>query len=103
MAYGFPGNIRELRNIVERAIIVGGVSDEIRPEHFSFETLGDAPGQFNISFQHEPTLEEIERRYLEILVAKYAGHRGRIASVLGGSERNLYRLLEQHGFKGESP
>ena len=101
MAYGFPGNIRELRNMVERAIIVGGGSEEIRPEHFSFEALGEQPGQFSMGFQHEPTLEEIERRYLELLVAKYAGHRGQIAAILGVSERSIYRLLEKHGFKGE--
>lgn len=99
MSYGFPGNIRELRNMVERAIIVGGGSDEIRPEHFSFEALGEQPGQFSMGFQHEPTLEEIERRYLELLVAKYAGHRGQIAAILGVSERSIYRLLEKHGFK----
>ena len=101
MSYGFPGNIRELRNMVERAIIVGGGSDEIRPEHFSFEALGEQPGQFSMGFQHEPTLEEIERRYLELLVAKYAGHRGQIAAILGVSERSIYRLLEKHGLKGE--
>jgi two-component system NtrC family response regulator len=101
MNYGFPGNIRELRNMVERAIIVGGGSDEIRPEHFSFEALGEQPGQFSMGFQHEPTLDEIERRYLELLVAKYAGHRGQIAAILGVSERSIYRLLEKHGFKGE--
>ncbi len=101
MGYGFPGNIRELRNMVERAIIVGGGSDEIRPEHFSFEALGEQPGQFSMGFQHEPTLDEIERRYLELLVAKYAGHRGQIAAILGVSERSIYRLLEKYGFKGE--
>lgn len=101
MAYGFPGNIRELRNMVERAIIVGGGSEEIRPEHFSFEALGEQPGQFSMGFQHEPTLDEIERRYLELLVAKYAGHRGQIAAILGVSERSIYRLLEKHGFKSE--
>ncbi len=101
MGYGFPGNIRELRNMVERAIIVGGNGEEIRPEHFSFESLGEQPGQFSMGFQHEPTLDEIEHRYLELLVAKYAGHRGRIASVLGVSERNIYRMLDKHGFKGD--
>jgi two-component system NtrC family response regulator len=101
MGYSYPGNIRELRNMVERAIIVGGASDEIRPDHFSFEALGEQPGQFSMGFQHEPTLDEIERRYLELLVAKYAGHRGQIAAILGISERSIYRLLEKHGLKGE--
>ena len=101
MGYGYPGNIRELRNMVERAIIVGGANDEIRPEHFSFESLGEQAGQFSMSFQTEPSLEDIEKRYLELLIAKYAGHRGQIASVLGVSERSVYRLLEKYELKGE--
>lgn len=46
-----------------------------------------------------PTLEEIERPYVEILTRKYAGHGGRIAGILGVSERNIYRLLDRHGLK----
>lgn len=98
-AYSFPGNIRELRNMVERAVILAADSGVISTEHLAFD--GDAqhlPG-FSLHFEREPSLEDIERRYLDILVQKYSGHRGRIAQALGISERNVYRLLERHGLK----
>lgn len=99
MDYSYPGNIRELRNMVERAVILSGEAPEIRPEHFVFENEALARPGFTLSFEAEPTLEEIERQYLQILTRKYAGHRGRIAQILGISERNIYRLLDKYGLK----
>jgi DNA-binding NtrC family response regulator len=99
MEYNYPGNIRELRNLVERAVILSGDAREIRPEHFVFESDAPAQAVFQLSFDAEPTLDQIERQYLDLLNRKYAGHRGRIASVLGVSERNIYRLLGKHGLK----
>lgn len=99
MDYAYPGNIRELRNMVERAVILSGEAREIRPEHFVFENEAPARPGFTLSFETEPSLESIERHYLEILIRKYAGHRGRIAQILGISERSIYRLLERHGLK----
>ena len=97
--YSYPGNIRELRNMLERAVILSGESRSIQPEHFSFEGETDYRPGFSMSFTEDPSLEEIERAYLETLLRKHAGHRGRIATTLGISERSIYRLLEKHGFK----
>ncbi|HRH82005.1 MAG TPA: sigma-54 dependent transcriptional regulator [Thiobacillaceae bacterium] len=99
MDYAYPGNIRELRNLVERAVILSGEAREIRSEHFIFESDAPARAGFQLSFDSEPTLDQIERQYLDILNRKYTGHRGRIASALGVSERNIYRLLDKHGLK----
>jgi DNA-binding NtrC family response regulator len=97
--YNYPGNVRELRNMLERALILSGDSRLIRPGHFSFEGEPDYQPGLSLSFDQDPSLEEIERTYLEVLLRKHAGHRGRIATTLGISERNIYRLLEKHGFK----
>jgi DNA-binding NtrC family response regulator len=99
MSYNYPGNVRELRNMIERAVILSGASEEIRPEHFVLNGPVERSTQVDLHFDHDPSLEEMERRYLETLVNKYAGHRGRIAAVLGISERNIYRLLEKYGLK----
>jgi DNA-binding NtrC family response regulator len=98
-SYDYPGNVRELRNMIERAVILSGASDEIRPEHFAIDGKVGRPTEIEFSFDHEPSLNEIEKRYLEMLLAKHQGHRGQIASALGISERNVYRLLEKHGLK----
>lgn len=96
--YDWPGNVRELRNIVERAIILSGNKLKIEPEHLILPILTLLPEQptsavVTLSFDHEPTLDEIEQRYLELLLERHQGHRATVARVLGIGERTLYRLL----------
>jgi DNA-binding NtrC family response regulator len=98
-AYDWPGNVRELRNVVERAIILSRDAEEILPTHLAFGSpRGEARHDGGVAFDGEPTLEEIERQYLERLLDKYQGHRSKIARVLGVSERNVYRMIKRHGF-----
>lgn len=95
--YAWPGNIRELRNIVERAALVSGDDAEVGPEHLALPPGTTASlHRTNLSFEGEPTLEELRRTYLEALLNKYDGRRARVAEVLGISERNLYRLLRKN-------
>ena len=82
-AYDWPGNVRELRNIVERAIILSGNSHEIRPEHLAFGAPPSLPAGTSLSFDHDPSLEEIERQYLEKMLEKHSGHRAFVAKILG--------------------
>lgn len=98
IAYDWPGNIRELKNVIERAIILSGNQKQIRPEHLTFSsiTTNNAPLGVQLEYDHEPTLEEIEKTYLQTLLKKYSGHRSKIAHVLGISERHTYRLLKKH-------
>lgn len=100
--YGWPGNIRELRNVIERAIILSRDGDLITPEHLAFRPVTHSTaGQANVqlSFDSEPTLEEIERAYLAMMLERYQGHRSSIARALGISERNIYRILDRHAMK----
>ena len=48
-------------------------------------------------FPGEPTLDAIERDYLHILLKRYKGNRGKVARVLGVSERTAYRMMDRHG------
>ncbi len=99
MEYDWPGNIRELRNVVERAIILSGNSPEILPQHLTLQTAATTPGSDQRLFEQEPSLEEIERRYLEYLLDRHQGHRATVAAIMGISERNLYRLIKRHGLR----
>lgn len=97
ISYDWPGNIRELKNVVERAIIISGDNKHILTEHFAFlPSDATTPIEVTISFDHDPSLEEIERKCLENMLVKYSGHRAKVATILGVSERNLYRLLQKH-------
>jgi DNA-binding NtrC family response regulator len=98
IAYYWPGNIRELKNVVERAIILAGDKPTISPEHLTFSSSPNKrKNGFDLTFDHEPTLDEIEEYYLKRLLQKYSGHRLKVAETLGIGERHIYRLLKKHG------
>ncbi|HHB12930.1 MAG TPA: sigma-54-dependent Fis family transcriptional regulator [Chromatiales bacterium] len=100
VAYEWPGNVRELRNVVERAIILSRDSRKIRPEHIVFGTREpEHPGAVRLVFEHQPTLEEIEARYLADLLERYSGHRSKVAEVMGVSERSVYRMIRKYGLE----
>jgi DNA-binding NtrC family response regulator len=97
-AYDWPGNVRELRNVIERAIILSRDSNTIRPEHLTFGAGGGKGGvKVNVSFDHDPTLEELQAEYLRLQLSKFSGHRAKVAEVLAVSERNIYRLIRRYG------
>lgn len=96
--YEWPGNVRELKNVVERAIILSGDGTVIAPEHLGLPGPG-SPGdmsKFELRFDHEPTLDDLERQYLEILLAKHSGYRRQVAEILGIGERSVYRMIERY-------
>jgi DNA-binding NtrC family response regulator len=98
--YNWPGNARELRNVVERSILISAESPLISPQHISLPKLAeinDAKVQF--SFDHEPTLEEIRSFYLAYLLETHNGNRLEVSKALGMSERNTYRLIKKLGFE----
>lgn len=93
--YGWPGNIRELRNVVERAFLISGKSARIQPEHISLPEAGDgkAGTGITLAFGSEPTLDELRDAYVAKLVERHGGNRQELAARLGISERNVYRIL----------
>ncbi|NJO17748.1 MAG: sigma-54-dependent Fis family transcriptional regulator [Thioploca sp.] len=105
IAYDWPGNVRELKNVVERSIILASHKTQIHPEHLIFSTSNKKKKEmgFELSFDHQPTLEEIEKHYLKLLLNKYSGHRSKVAQISGVSERNIYRLIKKYGLQTTGP
>ena len=99
--YAWPGNVRELRNVVERATLLAKRGQRIEPRDLPAfpSTERDATGREDLDalLQGEPTLDEVERRYLELLLRRHGGNRRRTAEVLGISERTAYRMIERFG------
>lgn len=90
----YPGNIRELKNMVERAVIVGG-GGTLRKMDFSLtseDTTDDRAANVG-------TLDEMEKRTVEDAFRKYEGNVSKTAAVLGISRQKLYRIFEKHGIK----
>jgi len=94
MRWSFPGNIRELRNVLERAVLVCD-GDWIAPRHLP-AALRDAPprprGPWPWGADLLP-LDEVEQRYLRWARARVSS-RSELAERLGVSERTLYRKLQ---------
>jgi DNA-binding NtrC family response regulator len=91
----FPGNIRELRNILEHASLMTD-GDVIAARHLPEDCQCEAGGAgvpVTIDSDIIP-LEELERRYLQQAAARFRGDRRELAEKLGISERTLYRKLK---------
>jgi len=97
--YSFPGNIRELRNILERASLLTDTG-EILAGHLSIGCRDSGNIRSPLAERHEEILplETVEKNYLQYVLARYRGDKRSLARHLGLSERTLYRklkLLEQ--------
>ena len=94
LRYPWPGNVRELENVIERALILcdAGV---IEPEHLPLGVRLEPSFRATDEDRRLVTLEEVERRYVKRVLEECKGHRHNAASILGISERNLYRKLKE--------
>ncbi len=95
MQHDFPGNVRELRNILERALIMVD-GNTIQPQHLFLDTMksGNAEIPAAKPFEDVAPLEDLEQRYLTWAADNFQGDRKALAQRLGISERTLYRKLK---------
>lgn len=94
MQHEFPGNVRELRNILERALIMVD-GNTILPQHLYLDTMRN---ETKVKAEPRPfdviaPLENLEHRYLAWASETFQGDRKTLAERLGISERTLYRKL----------
>ena len=90
----YPGNIRELKNLVERTLLVSGkerlTADDFREQYqhpVERITTGSLQGL---------TLEEIEKQTILQTLEKYDSNLSQVATALGISRAALYRRLEKY-------
>ena len=106
MRYSWPGNIRQLINVVQNAMILAGESQRIEPRHLPPEILdaagvsasaeGDAGGDVNLG---NMSLEQLEKQAVRNALRVCGGNREQAAKMLGIGERTLYRKLKDYGLK----
>lgn len=106
--YGWPGNIRELENLMERAYIIES-SSILRPESFPKELFERSTGTFSLPADTTLTLaevrrngiEDIERKYIKELLARNRGRINDSAEEAGVSTRQLNKLMNRYGIRKE--
>ena len=90
------GNVRELRNVLERAAIV--VSDgTLRSEHLPDELRAEEPGVPERSAGVLPTLAEAEARHIARVLSHTGGQIGAAAEILGIHRNTLTRKMKEYG------
>lgn len=94
--YPWPGNIRELRNVLERALIMAPDSEQLLPAHLPLEIMNLSSAEAAVSDADQP-LEEIEKRHIARVLAHNSGNRSKAARVLGISRATLYEKLHKYG------
>ncbi len=94
LAYGWPGNVREMRNVLERALILGRRQPQVSIEHL--------PGEFRArpgvgDRRHTPlSLEDLERQHIERTLKHHIGNRTRAAVELGISRATLINKIKRY-------
>ncbi|MDH6358415.1 sigma-54 dependent transcriptional regulator [Parabacteroides sp. PF5-9] len=93
----FPGNIRELKNLVERTMLVSG-KKLLDTDDFKHQLSPDQEQHASASFTTTGlTLDEIEKQTILQALETHQGNLSHVASALGISRAALYRRLEKHG------
>ncbi len=106
--YPWPGNIRELQNLVERACILE-TSSILMPESFPAELFADEPTttpipaetRLSLADVRRGAVEEAQRRYLGEVLARNGGKINRTAEAAGITVRQLNKLMHRYGMRKE--
>lgn len=103
--YSWPGNIRELENILERACILERgewLTEQSFPADFFIDPASSAPRDApiaDLATYRQQVSNEAEKRYLLELLEVSQGHIARASEIAGVSTRQLHKLLLKHQMK----
>jgi len=87
----YSGNVRELRNVVERVVTLG-------PESV-LELAGQKDGPMDFHQTREQALKAFEKSYLSALLERHGGNASAAAREAGIARSYLYKMLDAHGLK----
>lgn len=96
MRYDFDGNVRELENIIEHAIVLCR-EDTIKTDHLPKELLGRSVSTREISGSLKDNLGDAEKAMIIETLAKHKGSRVETAGVLNMNKATLWRKMKKYG------
>ncbi|MBI4643564.1 MAG: sigma-54-dependent Fis family transcriptional regulator [Deltaproteobacteria bacterium] len=96
-AYSWPGNVRELEHTIERIVILED-GNIVQPEHLpSF--ISQRQSEFQVFSDGEYTLDELEKRYIQLILRRTKGKRQEAARILGINRKTLGHKIEKYNIK----
>jgi DNA-binding NtrC family response regulator len=103
--YAFPGNVRELSHIIERAMLLAreGVitTGDLPPEVARVRSVDGGSGTDSLA-EDWPALAVLERRYIDRVLSRTGGNKTRAAEVLGIDRRTLNRMFARERGEGHA-
>lgn len=90
----YPGNVRQLKNMVERAVLIGG--SRLEREAFGAESESE---ESTPDLRPGGTLDDMERRAIEEALESAEGNLTRASRILGITRQTLYRRMAKYGMK----
>ncbi len=106
-SHRWPGNIRELENVIERALVLGSGNmldaDALPPDLRRPRDAQDIPVEIpETGLDLQATLDQIEQRYIQMALARTGGVQTRAAELLRVSFRQLRYKLQKYGARSAS-
>ncbi len=102
-AHSFPGNVRELENALRRAVALssgGLITIDCLPPEIATAKRKPAEGRSDHLIADRPTMEELQRRYLQLVLEESGWNRRRAAAVLSLDRRTIQRLIARYQLQG---
>ena len=94
-SYPYPGNIRELKHLVEQIVVLNGSSKV---------GIGDLPpsitrrkGMFHLPTGNDMSLQDLEKKYISFVLGRTRGMRGQAAAILGINRKTLTHKITKYG------
>jgi Nif-specific regulatory protein len=98
LKYDWPGNIRELRNAIERAVVMGN-GKQILPEDLPMIDAGAIVNQIEIGISMQQALDDFKKRFIELNLKNTNGNQSKAAEIMCIQRTYLSRLITKYGIK----
>ncbi len=105
-SYSWPGNIRQLENVLERAIILAKGSailpsdiPELVEKSMENRITGVSSDSLTVLSKLSPDLDTIEKAYIYYILSENNWHKSKVAKLLGIDTSTLYRKIERYGLQ----